>query len=81
MNVTRTLQNQQKVEKRGAGKIWRRLGAGVATVSLASAALGQTNPPPAAVTATNGATRLPETVVTGRQDSLLGVADSAYIWY
>ena len=77
MNVTRTLQNQQKVEKRGAGKIWRRLGAGVATVSLASAALGQTNPPPAAVTATNGATRLPETVVTGRQDSLLGVADSA----
>jgi hypothetical protein len=36
-----------------------------------------TNQPPAAAAAANLVTQLPETVVTGRQDSLLGIADSA----
>jgi outer membrane receptor for Fe3+-dicitrate len=46
----------------------------IAEISMANA----TNPPPATVAVTNGnVVRLPEVVVEGRQDSLLGIADSA----
>jgi hypothetical protein len=46
---------------------------------LANLAMGadSTNSPPSVPTGTNSVVRLPDVVVTGRQDSLLGVADSA----
>jgi len=43
----------------------------------ASAATTATNQPPAAATGTNAVTKLPQVIVTGRQDSLLGISDSA----
>jgi outer membrane cobalamin receptor len=46
------------------------------TISAMSGELSLTNPPASSATTTN-VTRLPEIVVEGRQDSLLGIADAA----
>jgi len=47
------------------------------TLQCAARGEAQTNTPAAGPMATNSITRLPEVIVTGRQDSLLGIANSA----
>ena len=46
-------------------------------ITHASMAAENTNSPPIAAGDTNAVVRLPDVIVTGRQDSLLGIADSA----
>ena len=93
MNVTsknRPAESRQRFQPAGRPFLGRRPGlirsfgglffAPGLALSFVSSGLAQTNQPPTAAAtnnATNTVTVLPEVVVTGRQDSLLGVADSA----
>ena len=65
----------------GRPPAWRGRGGVAAVLALiicgSTVGSAQTNAPVAAAPATNPITRLPEVVVTGRQDSLLGIANSA----